>query len=121
MNRLKELREERDLTQQALADTFSIARSTYTNWEIGRREPDHAALVQLADFYGVTVDYILGRNKNEPTVDDDGLRSQAIDRVQELPHPALVRVLDFLDGLEAGQEIAAAAAAADDQDAESDQ
>lgn len=60
--RLKELREEKKLTQQEVADYLSMSRSTYAQYEIGRREPDFGTLSKLADFFGVTGDYLLGRD-----------------------------------------------------------
>lgn len=116
MNRLRELRKEKKLKQQAVADAIGLNRSTYANYEGERREADHVTLMKLADFYDVSVDYLLGKEQNEPAAECDGLRNKAIERVQSLPDPALTRVLDFLDGLEAGREIAAAEAAADGQD-----
>lgn len=120
MNRLREIRNTRHETQQSVADAIGVNRATYANYESQRREVDHATLVNLADHFGVSIDYILCRNENEPIVDDDGLRAQAIERVQTLSDPALQRVMDFLDGLSAGQEIEAAAAAERDPASQSD-
>ncbi len=64
--RLKELREEAGYSsQQSFADAFGIAQSTVGNWEAGRRTPTQKMTVQLAKFFGVTVDYLCG-NVNEP-------------------------------------------------------
>ena len=117
MNRLRELRNARGMTQQDVANSIGVNRSTYANYESGRREVDHQTLLLLADLFDASVDLILGRNENQPTVDDDGLRAWAIERVSSLPDPALVRVHDFLTGLEAGLEIGEEAAAGHDPDA----
>lgn len=73
-NRLKELREQRHLYQKDIATMLDIAVSTYSYWEKGTYEPDQKSLAKLADFFGVSVDYLLGResSKNEkcPTVRD---------------------------------------------------
>ncbi|HML33801.1 helix-turn-helix domain-containing protein [Sporomusa sphaeroides] len=58
---LKQLRENKKLTQQEMADKIGIARGTYAHYEINRREPDNATLARLADFFGVTTDELLGR------------------------------------------------------------
>ena len=63
--RLKELREKRGLTQKELAQHIHISRDTYAQYEINRRSPDFKTLIYLADFFGVTIDYLLGRNKVE--------------------------------------------------------
>jgi transcriptional regulator with XRE-family HTH domain len=63
MNRLKELRKSRNLTQDEMAKKISLPRSTYSNYETGKREPDYYTLEQIAEYFGVTVDYLLGRNR----------------------------------------------------------
>ncbi|MCX7779647.1 MAG: helix-turn-helix domain-containing protein [Negativicutes bacterium] len=62
--KLKSLREQKGITQQEMADILGIARGTYAHYEIDRREPDNATLARLADFFGVTTDYLLGRTDN---------------------------------------------------------
>jgi len=57
--KIKFLREEKEITQQKLADTLNINRVTITGYEIGRRIPDVFTLKKIADFFEVTVDYIL--------------------------------------------------------------
>lgn len=66
--RLKRLREDRKLSQQQLADRLNINRSTYARYELGQTQPDYETLQRLADFYGVSVDYLFGREnkKNLP-------------------------------------------------------
>ncbi|MFR0614727.1 helix-turn-helix domain-containing protein [Lactobacillus porci] len=67
--RLKELREQRAWTKTETAKRLNVGTSTYSNWEYGLREPDIERLSQLADLYGVTVDYLLGRSDQLPSVD----------------------------------------------------
>lgn len=63
MDRLKLLRNAKGLTQQNIADYLGISRPTYTRYETGEREPDQDTLLKLADFFEVTVDYLLGRDE----------------------------------------------------------
>lgn len=66
-DRLKGLREDRDLTQDQIADVLSITRSAVANYENGIREPDMALLVKISDYFNVSLDYLLCRtNKMEP-------------------------------------------------------
>lgn len=58
--RLKELRCERGLTQQQLAQDLKINSVTYLHYEKGQRQPPLHLLVDIAVYYGVTVDYLLG-------------------------------------------------------------
>ena len=59
--RLKELRKEKGLSQMQVATYCDITEKAYQNYELKTREPRLQILVRLADFYGVSVDYILGR------------------------------------------------------------
>lgn len=59
--RLRTLRKQEHLTQQEVADTLRIHRTTYTKYETGVVAPDQQGLVQLAEMFHVTVDYLLGR------------------------------------------------------------
>lgn len=66
MLNLKQLRLDRHLTQTALANALDVAQTTISAWERGEKSPDPDTLVRLANFYDVSVDYLLGReNKKE--------------------------------------------------------
>ncbi|MCY7743686.1 helix-turn-helix transcriptional regulator [Bacillus licheniformis] len=58
-DRLRELRESKKLTQDKLADVLGISRGTYAHYEINKRKPDYDMLIKIADFYGVSTDYLL--------------------------------------------------------------
>ncbi len=65
--RIKDLREDSDLTQQALADYLHIKQNTYSQYENGQRQIPLDALVSLAFFYNTSTDYILGlTDKKKP-------------------------------------------------------
>lgn len=55
------MREDADLTQAKLAQKLQMHKTTYTNYEQGKREPPFSFIIRLADFYGVTTDYIAER------------------------------------------------------------
>lgn len=59
--RLLKLRKEAKLTQEVLSQKLKIARTTYSGYELGTSEPDNETLEKIADFYGVTIDNLLGR------------------------------------------------------------
>lgn len=65
--RLIKLRKENKKTQQQIADYLGITRPAYTAYERGNRQPDYEILQKLADFYDVTVDYLLGRTDTPET------------------------------------------------------
>jgi len=58
--RLKELREANDLTQKQLAEKLNINSVTYLHYEKNQREPPLSLLADIAKFYEVSVDYLLG-------------------------------------------------------------
>ncbi|WKV09417.1 helix-turn-helix domain-containing protein [Thermoanaerobacterium sp. CMT5567-10] len=60
-NRLKSLREEKKLSQEELSQLINISRSTLSMYEINKRQPDPETLQKIADFFDVSVDYLLGR------------------------------------------------------------
>lgn len=60
--RLKELREEKKLTQRQFAEIFNLNSVTYLHYEKDQRVPPLSLIVEFADYYGVTVDYLLGRS-----------------------------------------------------------
>ena len=64
--RIRELREDHDLTQQALADMLGMKQPQYFRYEQGYRDIPTDILIQLADFYKTSVDYLLGRT-DDPT------------------------------------------------------
>ena len=59
--RLKELRDEKELLQKDLAIILGTTNSSVCDWETGRHQPDYEMLVKIADYFGVTTDYLLGR------------------------------------------------------------
>ncbi len=66
-NRLRDLREDRDLKQKQLAELLQVHQTTYSDYELGRLNIPVAALHLLADFYGVSIDYLLCRtSRKEP-------------------------------------------------------
>ena len=76
MIRIKELRNERGLSQKDLALSFHVAQSTVSSWEKGARDPDTATA--LAAFFGVSTDYLLEktdiRSDTRTTLDDDDIK-----------------------------------------------
>lgn len=61
MNRLKALRSERGMSQTEFANKIGVAQNTVSNWENGNRLIDTETVARIADYFGVTIDYLLGR------------------------------------------------------------
>ena len=67
--RLKELRENKGMSQYAFAAKFGVAQSTVGNWESGIREPNLDTIQRISEFFNVTVDYLLGADSNQANED----------------------------------------------------
>lgn len=59
--RIKNLREDKDLNQTQLGKILNVSQVTYSYYEIGKREIPISVLINLADFYNTSIDYIVGR------------------------------------------------------------
>ncbi|MBQ6922474.1 MAG: helix-turn-helix transcriptional regulator [Clostridia bacterium] len=65
MNRIRDLREDMDLRQSDLAKATGIDQRTISNYETGKSDPNSDALIKLADFFNVSIDYLVGRTKKD--------------------------------------------------------
>ena len=63
-NTIKALRKEHGLTQTELGKVVGFTHVAVVKWENGQREPDFSTLMKLADYFGVSTDYLLGREVN---------------------------------------------------------
>ena len=62
LTRLIELREEKGLSQNQLSKELNISQAAISKWEAGVSKPNIDCLITLADFFGVSTDYLLGRD-----------------------------------------------------------
>jgi transcriptional regulator with XRE-family HTH domain len=63
--RLRDLREDKDLSQKQVAEMLGMSRTGYSKYETGENDVPTAILLKLADFYGTTTDYLLGRTQHK--------------------------------------------------------
>lgn len=61
-NYIRELREDADISQPKAAKLFYVSKNTYIRYETGVTEPPFSFMIRLADFYGVSLDWIAGRS-----------------------------------------------------------
>lgn len=64
-NRLKELRKKSNLTQEQLAAKFYLNKSSISRYENGTQVPEHDLLEKIADYFNVSIDYLLGRSERQ--------------------------------------------------------
>ena len=65
--RIRDLREDRDLTQKQMGEILMCSQRVYSNYERGELDIPTEILVKLADFHGVSVDYLLNRTDKKDT------------------------------------------------------
>lgn len=75
--RIRALREDRDLRQIDIANATGIDQKTLSNYETGKTLPDAEGLIRLADFFGVSIDYLVGR-ADINLYSDDNIRKELI-------------------------------------------
>jgi transcriptional regulator with XRE-family HTH domain len=75
--RLKSLREDKDMSQKDLAGAIGVSPSTIGMYESNKRTPDSEMLNRLADFFDVSVDYLLGRtDKQKPSTNKINMKKE---------------------------------------------
>lgn len=130
--RLKQLRKEKKKLQREVAEVINCSQAVYSRYESGEREPSNDILSALADYYGVSVDYILGRDQEEPqvspvvipTVTTSGAAQEQSDapkpaqrsaeaqaiideimaKIMAIPDDAKIQVLNFADFIKAQED-----------------
>ena len=70
-NQLQELRRKADITQDKAAEIFGVSRSTYQKYERDAIQPSYKVLKLMADYFGVTTDYLLGKDEEDVQPPDD--------------------------------------------------
>ena len=66
MKSIRDLRNKHNISQQKLADCLNVSRSAIAMWENGGSQPDNDKLLALANYFNVSVDYLLGKEKKTP-------------------------------------------------------
>ncbi|MCM1363064.1 MAG: helix-turn-helix domain-containing protein [Clostridiales bacterium] len=101
---LRELRTSKSMTQSDVAKILGLTTNAYQSYERGTSEPGCKALNKLADFYGVTTDYLLGRETGEPEPIDvlasrfnmTALEKEILDNYLALPKDTRGDMMEFL-------------------------
>lgn len=95
-NRLRTLRKKLGLSQEDVARQLAISDKTISNYERGRRQPDNDMLVKLAQFYGVSVSYLLGETEN-PKLLDNTIVILTDKDLKDMPPEVRETVLSIID------------------------
>lgn len=96
-DRLALLRREKNLNKKDIATYLKIDQSTYGKYELGKREPDYDTLIVLANFFDVSVDYLLGRTDIRKAHSYDIEAKHYHSLVRELPEEAVKQVEEYIE------------------------
>lgn len=105
MIRLRELRKQNGLTMKQLGDKAGLAESTISLYENGKRQPDQGTMLFFANFFGVSVDYLLGRDSDEEQLDQVSDRMKRfLHEVQDMDDSEIELVSMFLEQVKKRRE-----------------
>ncbi len=105
-DRLVQLRKELKLTQIEFAKKIGFSRTAISAWEIGRNEPSNEDTIKIADFFGVSVDYIIGKSniRNPEKIDMDNVDVSFLTGVKGLNETNKMIIQNTLEALLTKQE-----------------
>ena len=92
MNRMKALREEKGISMKEAALKLGIPYTTYVNYEKGAREPNSEMLIEIANFYNTSIDYLLGKT-------DTRIDERVLDIVNEIGPETLAKAGNIRDAI----------------------
>lgn len=102
---LKALRKQKGVTAKTVADDLNILPDTYRNYEVGRREPNLETLKAISDYFGVSADYLIGKDVPPPeylTESEKDLEACILEKYKQLPESYRKK---FLQGVMEAVEI----------------
>lgn len=100
MNRIKELRKGKKLTQVKLCQILNIAQPTLSGYETGTFEPDNITMAKIADYFGVSIDYLLGREEPQGTPPAQALtdaEKKLMELIGEMTDEEVDELSNFID------------------------
>lgn len=103
MNRLRELRMAKHISQVKMSMDLNISQAVISKYELGKSEPDHNMLIKLSEYFNVSVDYILGcgcRTNPSLTTDEEIMLS----KYRSLDREGRQNLSCYADGLRASEK-----------------
>ena len=113
MNRMKLLREQHNLSQTDLAKILNISRQSYNFYENEKRDPDTTMLIRIADFFNVSLDYLLGRTNDPSPITQEKTSSyqeEVLRDIEDITPEMASEVRQFINYLKHKEETVAGAA-----------
>lgn len=87
MSAINDLRKKSGLSQKEFADLFNVHQTAVSQWETGKTTPDKETLIKIANYFGVSIDYLLGNTeqKEKPLVNEDEELTEYLDELKNRP------------------------------------
>jgi len=95
--KLTELRKQKNLTQAELAKILGVARTTYSSYEQGRRKPDDEIQKKIADYFGVSLDFLHGRGNSSKITKNSKAETVAAHIDDDVSDDEMKEILSFID------------------------
>ncbi len=93
--RIKELREQKKISQKKLCDDLGYNPTTYNNYELLKNEPNIETLIKLADYYNVSIDYLVGRDTSNDIGYLNEQETQLVKIFRELKQNSQYKVIGY--------------------------
>ena len=84
MNRIKDLREDADITQKELAKIIGVTQATLSDYEVEKTEPKKDIWIKLSEFFNVSIDYLMGKTNNPSN--EDFTKGLTKEEIKDLQH-----------------------------------
>lgn len=83
MYRIKELRKEKKMSQTGLGMVFNISQAVISKYELGQSEPDIQLIIKMADYFNVSVDYLVGKSDKKFNILTDDLKDDELEILRD--------------------------------------
>ena len=100
-SRLRELRLKKKASQGEVADAIHVTRQAYSFYESGKREPSLEMVKRLADYFGVTIDYLTGRSDIPVTPESLQIPNSLLQQMKEASPETIAEIWQYLNYFQA--------------------
>lgn len=105
LNKIRELRNKKNISQFDLAKLLNTSQQTISYYEQGKRDPDTNTLLFLSDYFGVSIDYILGNNSQDITTEEIMLEYNSLSEESKRDFKKFLNLLKIKDAKDKNKNI----------------
>lgn len=96
---LKTIRKQRNMRQEDIANYLNVKQATYSGYESGKYEPTIETLCKLANYYNVSIDYLIGRESNNDIGYLTPQQIECVSMVKQLNETNLIKAIGYLSAM----------------------